>query len=65
MHDRAKRNETTLEEEAAKVAQAVPLGRMGTVEEYGKTVAWLASPAASFINGHALMFDGGATKTAL
>jgi NAD(P)-dependent dehydrogenase (short-subunit alcohol dehydrogenase family) len=38
---------------------------MGTVEEYGKTVAWLASPAASFINGHALMFDGGATKTAL
>jgi NAD(P)-dependent dehydrogenase (short-subunit alcohol dehydrogenase family) len=38
---------------------------MGTVEEYGKTIAWLASPAASFINGHALMFDGGATNTAL
>ncbi len=65
MHDRAKRNGTTLEEEAARVTEAVPLGRMGSVEEYGKTVAWLASPAASFINGHALMFDGGATKTAL
>ena len=25
----------------------------------GKTIAWLASPAASFIHGHALMFDGG------
>lgn len=65
MKDRSERNKTTLEDEAAKVSQAVPLGRMGTVDEYGKTIAWLASPAASFINGHALMFDGGATKTAL
>jgi 3-oxoacyl-[acyl-carrier protein] reductase len=65
MSDRAMRNDTTVEEEAAKVSKAVPLGRMGTVEEYGKTIAWLASPAASFINGHALMFDGGATNTAL
>jgi 3-oxoacyl-[acyl-carrier protein] reductase len=65
LHDRARRNSLTFEEEAAKVTQAVPLGRMGTVEEYGRTVAWLASPAASFIHGHALMFDGGATNTAL
>jgi 3-oxoacyl-[acyl-carrier protein] reductase len=65
MKDRAERNKATLDEEAAKVIEAIPLGRMGTVEEYGKTIAWLASPAASFINGHALMFDGGATKTAL
>jgi 3-oxoacyl-[acyl-carrier protein] reductase len=65
LHDRAQRKSITFEEEAAKVTQAVPLGRMGTVEEYGRTVAWLASPAASFIHGHALMFDGGATNTAL
>jgi 3-oxoacyl-[acyl-carrier protein] reductase len=65
MKDRAERNETSIEEESAKVTDAVPLGRMGTVEEFGKAIAWLASPAASFVNGHALMFDGGATKTAL
>jgi 3-oxoacyl-[acyl-carrier protein] reductase len=65
MADRAARNQTTIEEEAAKVATEIPLGRMGTVEEYGRAIVWLASPAASFIHGHALMFDGGATKAAL
>ena len=65
MEDRASRNDTSLEEEALKVTSSVPLGRMGTVEEFGKTIAWLASPAASFINGHALMFDGGAIKASL
>ncbi len=65
MEDRVVRNNSTLEEEQAKVTTDVPLGRMGTVEEYGKTIAWLASPAASFIHGHALMFDGGAIKASL
>lgn len=63
--DRADRNGTTLEEEAAKLTAAIPLGRMGTPEEYGRVVAWLASPAASFIHGHALYFDGGMTKATL
>jgi 3-oxoacyl-[acyl-carrier protein] reductase len=63
--NRAQANNSTVEEEAAKIAANVPLGRMGDVAEFGRTVAWLASPAASFIHGHALMFDGGATKTPL
>ena len=62
---RAEANNTTVEDEAAKVASTIPLRRMGTVEEFGRAIAWLASPAASFIHGHALMFDGGATKSAL
>jgi len=65
MQDRIIRNKSSMEEEQAKVTRDVPLGRMGTVEEYGKTIAWLASPAASFIHGHALMFDGGAVKASL
>lgn len=60
MADRAKANRTSVEGEAAKVIAEVPLGRMGTVEEYGKAIAWLASPAAGFVHGHALMLDGGA-----
>lgn len=65
MQDRAQRAGTSVDEEASRVSEAVPLGRMGTVEEYGRALAWLASPAASFIHGHALMFDGGAVKAAL
>ena len=63
--DRAACNNSTVEEEAAKVATRIPLGRMGLAEEFGRAVAWLASPAASFIHGHALMFDGGMTRTPL
>ncbi len=62
---RANANGTTIEEEAAKVTGGIPLGRMGTVEEFGRTVAWLASPAASFIHGSAIMFDGGASQMPL
>jgi 3-oxoacyl-[acyl-carrier protein] reductase len=65
MADRAKRAGTTPEQEAAKAASEVPLGRMATIEEYGRAIAWLASPAASFIHGHALLFDGGAVRTPL
>lgn len=62
MEDRAGAAGTSVDEEAARVTEAVPLGRMGTLEEYGKSIAWLASPAAGFIHGHALMFDGGAVS---
>ena len=65
MTDRAERNQTSVAEEAARITRDIPLGRMGTVEEYGRAVAWLASPAASYIHGHALSFDGGAVRAAL
>jgi 3-oxoacyl-[acyl-carrier protein] reductase len=65
MTDRALRNNSDPAVEAAKVTSDVPLGRMGTVEEYARAAVWLASPAASFIHGHALMFDGGAVKASL
>jgi len=65
MADRAKRAGTTPEQESAKAVAELPLGRMATIEEYGRAIAWLASPAASFIHGHALLFDGGAVRTPL
>ena len=65
MADRAQRAGTTLEQEAAKAAGEIPLRRMATVEEYGRAIAWLASPAASFIHGHALLFDGGIVRSPL
>jgi 3-oxoacyl-[acyl-carrier protein] reductase len=65
MNDAAEANQTSVEEEIRKRTAAIPLGRMGELDEYGKTVAWLASPAASFIHGHALMFDGGSVSSPL
>ncbi len=36
-----------------------PIGRMGRPGEIAEAVLWLCSPAASFVNGHALAVDGG------
>jgi NAD(P)-dependent dehydrogenase (short-subunit alcohol dehydrogenase family) len=38
-----------------------PLGRMGHPAEIAEAVVWLCSPAASFVNGHAMAVDGGMT----
>ncbi len=42
-------------------AAAVPLRRMGLPEEVGRVVAFLASDAASFINGQKIAVNGGNT----
>jgi 3-oxoacyl-[acyl-carrier protein] reductase len=59
LEDRARRNHTSLEEEAATIAADIPLGRMGTPEEFAAAAAFLVSEAASFITGVSLLVDGG------
>jgi len=39
----------------------VPLGRWGTTQECALAALYLASPASSFMTGHALVLDGGLT----
>jgi len=65
LEDRAQRNGTTPEDEAAKIAAEVPLGRMGTPEEFAAAAAFLVSEAASFINGVSLLVDGGMARGSL
>ena len=40
-------------------AAAVPMGRYGTADEVGRTVAFLASDAAGYITGQTIRVDGG------
>jgi NAD(P)-dependent dehydrogenase (short-subunit alcohol dehydrogenase family) len=42
------------------IIDAVPLRRMGTVDDIGQTAAFLASPLASYISGCVVVCDGGA-----
>lgn len=48
----------------AMVEQMPALQRMGTAEEVAQTVAFLASPAASYTTGTSVRVDGGTLKTA-
>jgi 3-oxoacyl-[acyl-carrier protein] reductase len=43
--------------------KAIPLGRYGDPEEFGKVVAFLASEAASYMTGSTLLIDGGLVKS--
>lgn len=43
----------------------IPMGRMGTPEEFGAVVAFLASPRASYVTGTTLQIDGGFVKSLL
>lgn len=43
----------------AQFVQSIPLGRVGTSEEVGSVIAFLASDAASYLNGEMIEINGG------
>lgn len=47
------------EEEIQAAARRLPMGRLATIEEIGRAVAFLASDEASYITGATLRVDGG------
>lgn len=47
----------------AAVEKTIPLGRYGDPAEFGRTAAFLLSPAASFVSGVMLPVDGGMLRT--
>ena len=52
--------DAALQDDARKALLAqIPLGRIGLPQEVAEAVAFLASPAASYITGHVLRVNGG------
>ncbi len=47
------------EETVSKMAEIIPLGRMGNPEDIAPAVVFLASEGASYITGQTLLIDGG------
>ncbi|MCI0519953.1 MAG: SDR family oxidoreductase [Chloroflexi bacterium] len=65
MENRARANQSTMEEEMVKQARETALGRMGSPQEFANVAAFLVSPAASYLTGVMLSVDGGAYKGVL
>jgi len=56
---RARRNGTTVEDIEAQARSLIPAGRFATPQEVADVIAFLCSPAASYVNGINLPVDGG------
>ncbi|MEO8472042.1 MAG: SDR family oxidoreductase [Chryseolinea sp.] len=61
MEDKARQSGKSYEEVKAETAREIPAGRICEPEEVGAAIAFLASPAASYINGINVPVDGGRT----
>jgi 3-oxoacyl-[acyl-carrier protein] reductase len=57
----ADKNKMTFEESKLEMIKEIPAGRIAAASEVGAAIAFLASPAASYINGINLPVDGGRT----
>jgi 3-oxoacyl-[acyl-carrier protein] reductase len=59
----AEKNGVSLEEATRQMIHEIPAGRIADAREVASAVAFLASPAAAYINGINLPVDGGRTGT--
>ena len=64
-HAAAVREGITPDEAERRIVDRIPLGRMGTPEEFAAAIAFLASPAASFVTGVTIPVDGGWVRSLL
>ncbi len=55
----AEANDTTMDAVLQNNGKGVPVGRYGTSEEVAQVIAFLCTPAASYVNGAAIEVDGG------
>jgi 3-oxoacyl-[acyl-carrier protein] reductase len=61
IENKAAKAGVSVEEMTAEMQREIPAGRFGTAAEIASAIAFLASPAAAYINGINLPVDGGRT----
>lgn len=59
----AQRDDVTFEAALEERKAALPIGRLGTPEEFARTVTYVSSPAAGFLTGTVIPVDGGWSKS--
>lgn len=59
---RAKDGKTTIDEVFRRMAADIPIGRVGTPEEFAAAVAFLAGEPARYITGATIQVDGGVVR---
>jgi 3-oxoacyl-[acyl-carrier protein] reductase len=57
---RRERLSIAFEDYIANIGKGIPIGRMGTAQEYANLACFLASDAGSYVTGTAIHLDGGA-----
>ncbi len=62
---RAEINNLPVEDVQASMSDGIPLGRIGSPEEFANVAVMMCSPAGGFINGVALPVDGGWIRATL
>jgi 3-oxoacyl-[acyl-carrier protein] reductase len=58
----AKKSGLSLEDQQARAAATIPLGRYGAPDDFGRMGAFLLSDAASYVTGASVQVDGGLIK---
>jgi 3-oxoacyl-[acyl-carrier protein] reductase len=61
----AKKQGIAVDEAKAKSQAAIPLGRYGHIDEYGRVAAFLLSDAAAYMTGATVQVDGGLIRSVL
>jgi len=52
----------SFEEAKQQMEQNIPVGRMGTAEEFASLATWLLSPHSGYVTGQTISHDGGSIK---
>ncbi len=59
---RAEETGKALDEVKADMEESIPVGRMGTGEEFASLASWLLSPHSGYVTGQTISHDGGNIK---
>jgi 3-oxoacyl-[acyl-carrier protein] reductase len=65
IRDRVARSGLSEAEVRRQMAESIPVGRLGTAEDFGGLCAFLACGRAGYITGQNICVDGGLTRSVI